>query len=558
MTDTPTAPKSIFSFFLDMTPPQKIGVMVAVAATIAALTGLWMWGSAPDYRVLYSNLSDRDGGAIIESLQQQNIPYKFAEGGGALLVPAALVHETRLRLASQGLPKGGTVGFELMETQKFGTSQFLEQVNYQRALEGELARSMETISVVANARVHLAIPKPSVFVKDQMKPSASVILALHPGRTLDPGQVSGIVHLVSSSIPNMSAQSVTILDQNGNMLSSVREGGEQSMDATQLKYVRQIEQDYIKRIEAILIPIAGQQNIRAQVTADIDFSQVEQTAEIYKPNSKPGTAAVRSSQTMDALNGINSTGGVPGALTNQPPVPATAPITNPPGGPNGAGTAAGSSTANTRKEATTNFEVDRTIQHTKQPMGNIRRLSVAVVMNNHSVVDKKGIPTSEPYTEAQKAQMIALVKDAMGFDEKRGDTLDLLNSAFNDEHEEIPEVPWWKDKENIALFKTMMIWLVVFGLIGFVVFKVILPIQKVWAAKAKAEAEAIAQAAASAAAAAEAELERQRQNPHGDFMSEKEKLEQAFENNLRIAQELSRDDPGIIASVLKDWVNKDE
>lgn len=560
MTDTAlaTSPSSsIFGFFERMSSQQKIGAIVAVAATIAALTGLWMWGTTPDYRVLYSNLSDKDGGAIIESLQQQNIPYKFAEGGGALLVPAEHVHEVRLRLASAGLPKGGTVGFELMETQKFGTSQFLEQVNYQRSLEGELARSMETIDAVANARVHLAIPKPSVFVKEQLQPSASVVLALHPGRTLDPGQVNGIVHLVSSSIPNMSAQSVTILDQKGNMLSSTRDPNDQTMDATQLKYVREIEKDYMKRIQDILSPITGQENVRAQVTADIDFSQVEQTAEIFKPNSKPGTAAVRSSQTADAANGINSAGGVPGALTNQPPVPATAPLTTPAAGPNGAGSAAGSNASSTHKEATTNFEVDRTIQHTKQSVGSIRRLSVAVVMNNHNTVDKKGNPTSEPYSDAQITKMTALVKEAMGFDPKRGDTLNLLNSAFNPE-EALPEVPWWKDRENIAFFKSTMLWVAVIGFIVFLVWKVILPLQRVWAAKAKAQAEAIAAAAAAAQAEHEAELERMRQNPHGDFMSEKEKLEQQFENNLHIAQELSRDDPGIIASVLKDWVNADE
>jgi flagellar M-ring protein FliF len=381
------------------------------------------------------------------------------------------------------------------------------------------------------------------------------VLTLHPGRTLDPGQVNGIVHLVSSSIPNMSAQSVTILDQNGNMLSTTRDPSDQTMDATQLKYVRQIEKDYIKRIEAILIPIAGQQNIKAQVTADIDFSQVEQTAETYKPNSKPGTAAVRSSQTSDANNGINNTGGVPGALTNQPPVPATAPITTPANAPNGT---AANTTTSARKDATTNFEVDRTIQHTKLPVGNIRRLSVAVVLNNHNVVDKKGNPTSEPYTDEQKSKMIALVKDAMGFDEKRGDSLNLLNSAFNDEHEVIPETPWYKDQENISLFKTIMLWVGGIGFAAFVMFKVIVPIQRVWAAKAKAEAEAIAMAAEAAAHAAAAEIERKLQNPHGDFMSDKEKQEEAFENNLRIAQQLSRDDPGIIASVLKDWVNADE
>ncbi len=556
VTDTPKAPApTILQLLMDLNPQQKMGLMVAVAATIAVLVGLWIWGQTPDYRVLYSNLSDRDGGAIIESLQQQNIPYKFAEGGGALLVPANLVHEVRLRLASQGLPKGGNVGFELMESQKFGTSQFLEQVNYQRALEGELARSMQTLDSVASARVHLAIPKPSVFVKEQQKPSASVVLALQPGRVLDPGQVNGIVHLVSSSIPNMSAQNVTILDQNGNMLSSTRDPNEQSMDATQLKYVRDIEQDYIKRIEAILIPIAGQQNVKAQVTANIDFSQVEQTAETYKPNQKPDSATVRSSQTKEALNGINSTGGVPGALTNQPPVPATAPIVKPANGPNGASTAAASGASSTLKEATMNYEVDRTIQHTKLPVGNIRRLSVAVVMNNRNVVEKSGKASSKPYTEAEIAQMTALVKDAMGFDPKRGDTLNLLNSAFNNDQEILPEVPFWKDPDNIALAKEALKYLLIAGTVGFLVFGVIRPGFRNVTAKAEADAET---AAEEAAAQAETEAGLDPNVPHTPEEIEAAVAENSFDKNLQLAKQLAKDDPKIIASVIKDWVNEDE
>lgn len=553
MTDTPNNPTpTVTGILLGLNAQQKMGLMVAIAAAIAVLAGLWMWGQTPDYRVLYANLSDRDGGAIIESLQQQNIPYKFADGGGALLVPGNLVHEVRLRLASQGLPKGGTVGFELMETQKFGTSQFLEQVNYQRALEGELARSMQTLAAVANARVHLAIPKPSVFVKEQQKPSASVVLALHPGRTLDPGQVNGIVHLVSSSIPNMPAQSVTVLDQNGNMLSSARDGNEQLMDATQLKYVREIEQDYIKRIEAILIPITGQLNVKAQVTASIDFSQVEQTAESYKPNQQPNTAAVRSTQTLEALNGVTNSGGVPGALSNQPPVPATAPIVKPAAGQPAASTA--SNAANTRKEATLNYEVDRTIQHTKLPVGSIRRLSVAVVMNNRSVTDKAGKTSSKPYTDAEKDQMTALVKDAMGFDPKRGDSLNLLNSAFNNTQEVLPEIPLWKQPEMIALAKEALKYLLIAGGVGFLLLGIIRPAFKNLAAQAAAQAEA---AAAQAAAAAAAEAAQHHGAHHGATQYTDQQSQNSYDDNLQLAKQLTKDDPKIVASVVKEWVNKE-
>lgn len=544
MTDTANNPTpSIATLLLGLNGQQKMGFMVAIAATIAVLAGFWMWGQTPDYRVLYANLSDRDGGAIIESLQQQNIPYKFAEGGGALLVPGNLVHEVRLRLASQGLPKGGTVGFELMESQKFGTSQFLEQVNYQRSLEGELARSMQTIGAVQNARVHLAIPKPSVFVKDQQKPSASVVLALHPGRDLDPGQVNGIVHLVSSSIPNMPPQSVTVLDQSGNLLSSAREGNELLMDATQLKYVREIEQDYIKRIEAILTPITGQQNVKAQVTANIDFAQVEETAEIYKPNQRPNTAAIRSTQTLEALNGVALAGGVPGALSNQPAPAATTPITT---GAQVANATSGNA-ANTRKEATSNFELDRTIQHTKLPVGNIRRLSVAVVVNNRNVTDAKtGKVSSKPYTEAENAQITALVKDAMGFDPKRGDSLNLLNRAFNSEPEvALPEVPLWKQPDIIALAKDILKYVLIAGGVGFLLFGIIRPAFRNLAAQAAAQAEA---------AAAAAEAARQH---HGHGAAQLHETKNSYEDNLQLAKQLTKDDPKIVASVVKEWVNKE-
>jgi len=292
---------------------QKLGMMVALAAIVALVVGGWLWGHAPEYRVLYANLSDRDGGTIVSSLQQMNVPFKFAEGGGALLVPANQVHEVRLRLAGQGLPKGGLVGFELMETQKLGTTQFQEQVNYQRALEGELARSIQSLSAVNGARVHLAFSKPSIFVREQQKPSASVLLSLHPGRSLDPGQVSAIVHLVSSSIPELPVKNVTIVDQNGSLLTA-QDGSNPGLDPTQLKYVRDVEQGFVKRIESILSPLIGGNNVLAQVTADIDFTQSENVAEIYSPN-QTAAAAVRSQQTSES-SGTAATpaGGVPGGM----------------------------------------------------------------------------------------------------------------------------------------------------------------------------------------------------------------------------------------------------
>ncbi|MBI5007568.1 MAG: flagellar M-ring protein FliF [Nitrosomonadales bacterium] len=543
-TDTNTNP-SLARMLFGMPSQQKLGLIVAVASTVALLTGLFMWGQTPDYRVLYANMSERDGGAVIEALQQQNVPYKFSEGG-TLMVPADKVHEMRLQMAAKGLPKGGAVGFELMENQKFGTSQFLEQVNYQRALEGELARSVETMASVSSARVHLAIPKPSVFAREQQKPSASVVLALHAGRTLEPGQVSSIVHLISSSIPNMPSQAVTVVDQTGTLLSSARDSGaEQLMDATQLKYIRQIEQDYVKRIEDILIPITGVQNVRAQVTANIDFSQTEQTAELYKPNQPPNQAAVRSLQTLETTSGTTTTGGVPGALSNQPPVPATAPITTP------AATAATGATAapsNAHKELTTNYEVDRTIQHTKMPTGNIQRLSIAVVVNNPSSTDADGKVTSRPYTDAEKAQITALVKETVGFDEKRGDSLNLLNSAFNNEQVTIPETPIWKQPDTIAMAKDAFKFLLIAGGIGFLLFGVIKPAFKTIVQQNEAQEEAWATMQHSPVA-------HHAGGATGQYAAQQ--ASNSYEDNLQLAKQLAKEDPKIVATVVKEWVNKE-
>jgi len=541
-TTTPATPatSALAQMLGGLSGKQSMGLMVAIAATIALIAGMWMWGQTPDYRVLYSNLSDRDGGAIIESLQQLNVPYKFSEGGGALLVPANQVHEMRLRLASQGLPKGSLAGFELMENQKFGTSQFLEQVNYQRALEGELARSMQTLAAVQAARVHLALPKPSVFVKEQLKPSASVVLTLYPGRTLDSGQINGIVHLISSSVADMPAKNVTVLDQSGSLLSANKEGGAEALDPAQLKYRRQLEMDYSKRIEAIVAPLVGANNVHAQITADIDFAQAEQTAEFYKPNPTPAEATLRSQQMVESLNGSGqNAAGVPGALSNQPPVPATAPIVNP---ASAVAAAAGGGANSMHKESTTNYEVDRTIRYTKLPVGGIKRLSVAVVVNNRTVTDKNGKASSKALTDSEKEQITALVKEAMGFDANRGDTLNVLNSAFTEEKEAPqPEVPWWKQPEMIALAKDVLKYLLIAGIGLYLVLGVIRPaIRNFNATLKRVEENSMPQPEEEGAGEAGAPA-----------LSE-------YEQKLQAVKIMANQEPKIVASVVKDWVSKDE
>jgi flagellar M-ring protein FliF len=475
---------------------QKMIFLVGVAALIAVVVGSILWSRQPDWKVLFSNLNEKDGGAIVAILEAQNTPHRYSDGG-SLMVPAERVHEVRLKLASQGLPRGGMVGFELMENQKFGTSQFAEQVNYQRGLEGELARTIQSIGAVQAARVHLAIPKPSVFVREEQKPTASVMLNLYPGRTLDSGQIAGIGHLVSSSVPQLPMANVAIIDQNGALLSQLKSKlSDAGLDPAQLKYVRETENGVITRIEEILKPMLGAGNFKVQVAADIDFSQSEQTAESYRPNSTPETTSIRSQQNNETANINQVIGGVPGALTNQPPVPATAPLTQPatgttaaPGKPAKPGELQGKLESagitaplnpvgqpiSTSKNATINYEVDKTIRYTKQAMGNIRRLSAAMVINHRQVTGKDGQPVSKPIPDAEMKQINELVREAMGFNKERGDTISVANAPFTAVDKSESEMPLWKDPENISYAKDIAKYLIIAAIIAFLYFKIIQP-----------------------------------------------------------------------------------
>jgi flagellar M-ring protein FliF len=306
---------------------------------------------------------------------------------------------------------------------------------------------------VQTARVHLALSKPSVFVREQQKPSASIVLNVYPGRTLEPAQVSAIVHLVSSSVPDLPIKNVTVIDQHGNLLSSAGQNTPPGLDPGQLKYVHELEQSYAKRVEAILVPIVGAGNVRAEVTADIDFSQVERAEEVYRPNGNATEAAVRSQQTTETTSSSPSgAGGVPGALSNQPPVNATAPVNAQPAPANGAPAAAGAAATgaaaaagvNSRKDATVNYEVDKTIRHVRQPIGGIKRVSVAVVVNNRREVDNAGKVSMKPLSEAEMVKITELVKEATGYSKERGDTVNVVNSAFSIITPEVaPETPFW-------------------------------------------------------------------------------------------------------------------
>jgi flagellar M-ring protein FliF len=537
---------------------RNIALMLGASAVIAVMAGVFMWSQQPDYKVLFSNFSDKDGGAIVASLQQLNVPYKFAEGGGAILVPATQVHEARVKLASQGLPKGGGVGFELMENQKLGVSQFLEQVNFQRALEGELARSIQAIGAVSTARVHLALPKASVFVREQMKPTASVLLNLHAGRSMDQGQVDAVVHLVASSVPDLPAKNVTVVDQNGTLLSGSDRpnGGAPSLDPSQLKYIQELQQAIARRIESIVTPIVGPSNVRAEATADIDFSSSEQAAEIYKPNQGANAnATVRSTQTSESQNSTgaaNTAAGVPGALSNQPPGQTTAPINAPaasaPGAAaNAAAAAAPAQPQSQQKDNTVNYEVDKTIRYEQKPMGGIRRLSVAVVVNYKREVDRSGKVGMRALTEGEKTQITDLVKEAMGYNKERGDTLNVVNSPFaGADKEALAEAPIWKRAETWQLAKEAGKYLIGLILLLWLFFGFLRPTVRKLTSALPAPPEEEHAESGTGHAQLEGEhpvpvLERPRRN---------------YEENLQIARTKARSDPKMVANVVKGWVGE--
>ena len=533
-----------------------LGIVLFVAIGIVGL----VMGRQAEWRVLYANLADKDGGAVIAQLGTLNIPYKYTEGGGAILVPADRVHDLRLKLASMGLPKGSVNGFEMMEANRFGMTQFQERLTFQRGLEGELTRSIQALSSVQNARVHLALPNQNGFFREQQKPSASVLLTLHPGRSLDRSQLAGIVHLVASSVPEMKASAVSVLDDTGKLLSTPPDGtgGMGGNDSEQLQYVQQLEQTYSRRILDMLEPMMGKQNVKAQVTAELDFSQTESTTESHKPNQTPDSSAVRSQQTVESTNGASPTpaAGVPGATTNQPPAQPSAPINGAaqPLTASGQAGGLGSNTSASKRESTINYEVDKTIRVTKGATGVVKRINAAVVVNNQITTDEKGKTVSTPLTDVQLEKMTALVRETVGFNKERGDSVNVVNAPFALDKTDTVDTPLWRQPEVLEMVRSFAWPLGTVLLAALVLLGLVRPALKGLAPPVTQIASAEELERGSQLDALESERpERPQLSAPGKSLD----AAQPSSSDLMLedARKLTRDNPAAVANIIKAWMN---
>lgn len=544
--------------FGGMPAVRQIGLMIGLAASVALGVAVALWSQTPTYSLLYGNLSQRDAAQVTDALQKSNIPFKIDETSGALLVASTQLQNARMKLAADGLPKGTSNGFEMLDgDQGFGTSQFVEAARYQHALEGELAQTISSLRNVESARVHLALPKRSVFLRQQEEPTASVVLNLYSGRTLDDGQVASIVHLVASSVPHLSPNQVTVVDQAGNLLTARDSASEAGMSSTQFAYNRKVEDSYVKRVEDLLAPLVGGGKVRAQVAAELDFTVTEKTQEVFNPD----LPALRSEQTSEEQMSSSMSGmGVPGTLSNVPPAagttapPATVPATNAPA-TNAAGGAAastttasaGESSGNSSKRSTRNFELDKTISHTRLASGEIRRLSVAVVLDDQQTTNDKGEVTRSAWKPEDIAKFTTLVKEAIGFNAQRGDSVQVINAAFQPTpvEEPLPEPPIWKQPWLWDVLKQVAGAIAVLLLI----FGVLKPTLRNLTEKGAAS---MLTGPGGDGSPGEAQASIGGPLPQGSLPGP-----QQYEQQITTAKGMIQQDPKRVAQVVKTWVNED-
>ena len=541
---------------------RQLGLMIGLAASVALGVSVVLWSQTPSYTLLYGNLSSADAGKVIDALQKSGIEFKVDQASGAVMVPNRKLHTARMELAKDGLPQGSAMGFELLQQEQgLGTSEFIEKARYQRALEGELSRTISALRNIRTARVHLAIPKRSVFLRNRSKPTASVMTDLYSGRSLDEAQVAAIIHLVSSSVPHLEPGGVTVVDQHGNLLSNGASSESVAATSSQFSYNRKLESSYTDRIRELLEPIVGRGKVRATVSADLDFTVTERTQETYNPD----LPALRSEQISEDLSSSNSAtadasgantgagGGVPGALSNQPPEAGQLQGDSAQG--SSATSEAASNRGNSRKRSVRNYELDKTISHTKLASGTIRRLSIAVVIDNKQVTDDKGKVTSTPWDAAELARFDSLIKEAVGFSAQRGDTLNINNSAFlpPPEVEPVPEMslleqPWLWDVLKQAG-----------GALGLLllVFGVLKPVLNSLAKHGAETAPGMLPAGVAADGSVQIGEDQVQLSGASQQPGQLQAPPQDSDQILQEAQSLVKEDPKRVAQVVKNWVAED-
>ncbi len=547
MMPLPTTPLGAMQANVSRQPIMKqVMFLVAIAASIAIGGYVLMWSQTPNYQVLFSGMQPKESAEVVAILQQSNIEYKLDPTSGALLVPASEVQALRMKLAAEGLPRSSTQGMEMLDgDQGFGTSQFVERARYQRAMEEELSRSISQLNNVQSARVHLATPKQSVFVRDRKEPTASVILNLYAGRNIEPGQVTAITHMVASSVPNMSNADVTVVDQRGRLLSKNDRDSNVALSDTQLEYTQKLEKGYIRRIEDILSPIVGMDGVRAQVVAEVDFTVTEQTQESYNPD----LAAVRSEQIQEEKRvGAGGALGVPGALTNQPPGGGVAPETTTTADQQASSTVPGSSS----KNSTTNYELDRTISHTRVAPGAVRKLSVAVLIDERHSLDAEGNVITTALSEPEMTRINALVMDAIGFNQARGDSLNVVNAPFIVPAvvAALPELPIWEQTWVWDVAKQVLGGLLVLFLIFGVIRPAFKDLNKIHVADNKQNPDVNSQATPST-------QQRAASGSAGDDIAKITTGSADMEEQLNNVRSLVQQDPALVAQVVKNWSASD-
>jgi flagellar M-ring protein FliF len=531
---------------------RQLMIMVSIAASVALGVAVVLWSQTPNYSLLYGNLSQRDAGDVVAALEQANIKFKVDNATGAVMVASKDLHQARLKLAGDGLPRGNNMGFELLQQETgLGTSRAVEAARFHRALEGELARTISTLSPVQSARVHVATPKQSVFVRKKKAPSASVVVKLFSGRRLEKAQVASIVHLVAASVPELDANRVTVVDQKGTLLSTDMDTREMMLTANQFEYTKTLEDHYRKRVVDILTPFLGEENISAQVTAEVDFTVTEQTAERFNPD----LPALRSEQVNEESSKLSSVQGVPGAVSNQPPAAGTAPQTA--GGQ--AGAAGEASPLNSSKQATRNYELDKTISHTRLSASNLKRLSVAVVVDNIVTTADDGTVSSRERTPEEISRISNLVKEAIGYSAQRGDSVRVVNAAFQipEPPAAIPEIPIWEEAWVWDVAKQVGGLVLVLVLI----FVVLMPTLK----KLIATQPVYAQAPGGAGMPVQAGVAPGQQMAAGGGSYVDQETGEAvqlpgpakYEDTLKAARQMVNDDPKRVAQVVKSWVADD-